>query len=506
MKKWILRQKPQCATDDKKDLVPFENAPVFSSLTCMSSHEIGKAHALGISPLLLYLLQLRDFEKECDIQDFLSPLLRNLASLELWPGVSEATNLIVKLLLEGKKFAVWGDYDVDGITSTALVLDVLEAHGFTAYSHIPERCSEGYGLNIPNIDMLHEKGVEVILTVDCGVSDFEAVTHAKNLGLTIIISDHHLAPDILPPADVICNPRMAQCPCPDLAGVGIVFFLMCAVNKSLQEHSGNKYDMRNVLDLVTLGTLADLVPLYGQNRILVKNGLLIIDQAKRPGLAALKTICNYDRAAKLSSGQIVFSLAPRINAAGRMEHAHLALELLRCSDYDKALTLAKALDELNVLRRKDEECIHEEAREQAKEQIAKGCFALVLYGSHWHQGIIGIVASRIVEEFYLPTLILCDGVSCIKGSGRSIKEFDLHEGLTKVAHLLLTFGGHPSAAGLSIEEKNLNTLRQEFNNVVQDYFKNIRPTATLSLDSAIDFATASNAIFLRELEYYSRLD
>ncbi len=496
----MLRQNLSSSVTQTTEAVAFESAQVFSSLTTMNSHEVGKAHALGVSPLLLHLLQIRGFMKESDIQAFLSPHLRLLAPLEQWPGLLQAADLIVKLLLEGKKFAVWGDYDVDGITSTTLVLDVLEAHGFSVLAHIPERYSEGYGLNIANIDMLAEKGVEAILTVDCGVSDYESVAHAKSLGLSIIVSDHHLPPEILPPADAICNPRMGECPCPDLAGVGITFFLMCAVNKALQEHSKVTFDMRKVLDLVAMGTLADMVALHGQNRILVKNGLLTIAEAKRPGLAALKTVCNFDRSAKLGGGQIVFSLAPRINAAGRMGHAHLALDLLRCSDFDLAVSLAKQLDELNIQRRKDEERIHEEARVQAREQVANGGLGLVLYGHDWHQGIIGIVASRIVEEFYRPTLILCDGMTGIKGSGRSVKEFDLHDGLTKLADLLENYGGHPLAAGLSIMPERLPELQLGFDKIAQEHFKDVAPIPSLSIDAIIDFSAASNAIFLRELE------
>ncbi len=500
MKKWILRENLTNSTIETANTYSFEDAEVFSSVTAMSSHEVGKAHALSISPLLLHILQLRNYIKESDIQAFLSPHLRLLAPLEAWAGLPQAAELLVKLLLEGKKIAVWGDYDVDGITSTTLVLDVLEAHGFSALAHIPERYSEGYGLNIANIEMLAEKGVDVILTVDCGVSDYESVAHAKKLGLSVIISDHHLPPEILPPADAICNPRMGECPCPDLAGVGITFFLMCAVNKALQKQSKVDFDMRKVLDLVAMGTLADMVALKGQNRVLVKNGLLTIAQAQRAGLAALKTICNFDRSAKLGGGQIVFSLAPRINAAGRMGHAHLALDLLRCKNFDDAVLLAKELDELNIQRRKDEERIHEEARTQAREQIEKGNVGLVLYGHDWHQGIIGIVASRIVEEFYRPTLILCDGMVGIKGSGRSVKEFDLHEGLTKLAHLLESYGGHPLAAGLSIQSENLEAFSRGFNEIVRENFQDNAPIPSLPIDVVIDFSAASNAIFLRELE------
>ncbi len=500
MKRWVLRN----GVANKEENVDISASltshtrQIFSVHSSVTSQEVGKANALGISSLLLHILQSRDISSEKTIQEYLDPALRSLAPLELWPGLMESATLITQKLVEGKKLAVWGDYDVDGITSTAVVLDVLSAHGYAALAHIPERYSEGYGLNIPYIEKLAQEGVDTIVTVDCGISDNEAISHAKNLGLTVIISDHHLPPEILPPADAICNPRMGECPCPDLAGVGVAFFLMCAVNKALKEHSGVSFDMRSVLDLVALGTLADVVNLQGQNRILVKNGLLTIGTALRPGLAALKSVCKFDIAAKLGAGQIVFSLAPRINAAGRMGRAQWALDLLRSVDYDTALPLAQKLDALNTERRKDEERIHQEAREQALAQ--KDSLSLVLYGKDWHQGIIGIVASRIVEEFYKPTLILCDGMSGIKGSGRSIREFHLHEGLSSIADILTGYGGHKLAAGLSLNAENLDALRVRFANVVQESLGDTLPLPSLTVDAIVDFSVASDAIFLRELE------
>jgi len=222
--------------------------------------------------------------------------------------------------------------------------------------------------------------------------------------MCVVISDHHLPPPELPNAHAICNPRLADCPCPQLAGVGVAFFLMSAINALLAPHTGARHDMRETLDLVALGTLADVVRLSGQNRILAKNGLLKIAQASRPGMAALKEVCGFHTAASLSGSQVVFSLAPRINAAGRLGQARLAFDLLCAEDYAKALILARALDDLNVQRRAEEERMYQEARAQAKERSS--AMGLVLYKPDWHSGIIGIVASRIVEDMYRPTLIL----------------------------------------------------------------------------------------------------
>ncbi len=492
MKDWIFRsENSSCTQELCKD-----NACTKQSVG--EPHE-DMADSLGVSSLLLKILKLRGITELKDAQEYLSPNLRLLAPPHVWPGVIESADVLVKALSEGKKLAVWGDYDVDGITSTCLVKDVLEAHGFSIITHIPDRGSEGYGLNASSIDKLADQGVDILLTVDCGISDCESIAYAKKIGMSVVISDHHLPPEILPPADAICNPRLAPCPCQNLAGVGVAFFLMCAVNAKLQEFTQKKYDMRDVLDLVALGTLADVVTLQGQNRILVKNGLLKITEATRIGIAALKRVCNYDAFAKLGAGQVVFTLAPRINAAGRMGSAKLALELLHANDMDSAMTLAKKLDTMNSERRKEEERVYEEARAEALAQSHRAGF--VLYSSGWHPGIIGIVASRIVDEFYRPTLILCDGINGgLKGSGRSIKEFHLHDSLSKLSDIFINYGGHKLAAGLSIATENLEELRTRFDNLARESLGDTMPKPSLTLDLTLDFSAASNAIFLDELD------
>ena len=385
----------------------------------------GLARELSISPLLLDILWRRGLDSPEELDAYLSARLPDLVPPSRWPQFPQAAEVISKGLLDGKKLAVWGDYDVDGITSSTLVLDVLEAHGLDALWHVPDRRSEGYGLNIPAIEELAAQGCGILLTVDCGISDMAAVARARELGMTVVVSDHHLPPPELPPADAICNPRLGpedDMPCPHLAGVGVAFFLMAAVNAALAPHTGRRFKMDRVLDLVALGTLADVMRLGGQNRILVRGGLDKLAEAARPGIAALKTVSGSDAAARLNAGQVVFRLAPRINAAGRMGAADTALQLLRSKDHVEALRLAQHLDALNTQRREEEERIWAAAREQAHRQLEQRQRpALVLYGGDWHPGIVGIVASRIVEEFYRPTIILCDDNNMMKGSGRSIR-------------------------------------------------------------------------------------
>lgn len=456
------------------------------------------AQQLEISAVLVDILRIRGCNTLEEMQVFLSPHLRLLAPLQEWPGVVEAADCLYACLTRGDAFLVWGDYDVDGITASSLVLDVLEGHGISARHHLPDRRSEGYGLNIPMLERFAAEGIKVLLTVDCGISDVEAITRARELGMTVVISDHHLPPAILPPANAICNPRLADCPCPQLAGVGVAFFLMAALNARLEAHSGVRFDMREVLDLVALGTLADVVRLAGQNRILVKNGLLKIATTTRPGMAALKVISGFNAAAHLGGGQVVFNLCPRINAAGRMGLAGLALELLRAKTHEAAAPLAQKLDQLNTDRRAEEERIQKEARLEALKYQDKA--SLVLYGKDWHPGVIGIVASRIVDEFYKPTLILCDDADSIKGSGRSVAEFDLHTGLTDIADLFLAYGGHKQAAGMRLERDKLDALRERFEQVVCDALGPKPLSPTVLLDGDLNFADASNLVFLQELE------
>lgn len=486
----------------------------------------GLAEDLGVTQVIAELLWRRGYESAQDMDRFLSPGLRHLAKPESIPGLAAAARALAQGLAAGMPFCVWGDYDVDGITSTALVRDFLtkrlgpEAAAKQIRHYLPNRVDDGYGLNKHGIERLAAEGVRLLLTVDCGISAVAEVARANELGMTVVISDHHLPPGELPRAEAICNPRL----CPgqagqsghtgllagepgcggacqgmcDLAGVGVAFMLMAGVNRLLP---GEPIDMRQFLDLVALGTIADVVALTGQNRILVKNGLLLIKEAKRPGIASLKVYSGYDRLADLGAGQIGFGLAPRINAAGRMADPQMALDLLLAPDLDTANPLASQLDALNAKRRSEEQAILDEALAQAGEQAAR--LGLVLAAEHWHPGVIGIVASRVVERTYKPVLMLTreegkDGAHW-KGSGRSVAEFDLHDGLAGMAHLFLGFGGHKQAAGLSMALDKLEELRQGFHLAVEAALGPQPLSPTLKLDRELGFGDISFTL-LKELE------
>ncbi|GFH62333.1 MAG: single-stranded-DNA-specific exonuclease RecJ [Candidatus Desulfovibrio kirbyi] len=463
------------------------------------------AERLCISPLLLDILWRRGLTDIRHIEGFLSPRLGALPPPDALPQVCHAVNVLIRELLAGKKLFVWGDYDVDGITATALVLDVLQTHDIAAFWHIPDRHAEGYGLNVPRIEALAAQGCGILLTVDCGVSDVEAVRRARDLGITVIVSDHHVPPSVLPDAHAYCNPGMwpdtlgEERHARNLAGVGVAFYLMAGVNAALASHTGKRHTMDSVLDLVALGTLADVMRLDVENRILVRGGLEVLSKAARPGVAALKKVSGMDAAAKLTGGQVIFRLAPRINAAGRMGQAGTALRLLRENDHVKAAALAEELNALNNKRREAEERIHEQARRQILEMTGQKA-GYVVYDADWNAGVVGIVASRIVEEFYLPTIVLCDDQGFVKGSGRSVHGFDLHAALEGVSQCLLGFGGHRMAAGLRLEKSRLEEFREAFEAAAFAVLGENPPAQSLLLECELTFAEASDLCFLKELE------
>lgn len=453
------------------------------------------AGKLGISERLCGLLWDRGLDSLAAMDVYLSPLLRHLAPLEDWPGVDAAARVLAHGLAAGKKLAVWGDYDVDGVTSTALVHQVLAGRGIAVTTYLPDRTGEGYGLNVAGVEALAAQGAGLLLTVDCGITDVAEVRRAKELGLTVVVCDHHLPGAELPPADAVLDPRLCDCPCADLAGVGTAFLLLAAVNRLLP--GPGPVDMREVLDLVAVGSIADVVKLTGQNRILVKNGLLKVAEARRPGLAALKEASGFSPTAALGAGQVGFSLAPRINAAGRLGSARDALDLMLARDHAAAAPLAKRLDELNGQRQHTEQAILNEALEQAKAKLDKP--GLVLFAPHWHAGVIGIVASRVVEAHYRPTLILTQDGERLKGSGRSTEEVDLHGAIAACAGLLAGFGGHRQAAGLSLAPENLEALEAAFCAAVVEQIGPEPLTPTLRLDGELPFSAVSFDL-LKELE------
>ncbi len=453
-----------------------------------------RAQELNISATLCRLLYQRGMTTYQDMHFFLSPGLRYLPALETWPRLQEGADVIASSVASGQKIAIWGDYDVDGITSTALLREFFAHRGIEPRCYLPHRVQDGYGLNTAGIETLAREGVQTLITVDCGVSDHCEISRAKELGMRVVLTDHHLPGKDLPDAHVIINPKSSGDQHNELSGVGTVFFLAAALNRTLP---GPSMDIRELLDLVALGTLADVVPLDSTNRILVKNGLLLLNQAQRPGIYALKEAAGFGGSDLLGAGEVGFGLAPRINAAGRLDDPSMALELLLCQDLEKARQIAGKLNRLNQQRKKTEDHILEQAREQVTRFTEDS--GLVLFDPDWHPGVLGIVASRLAEEFYRPCFVLTQEDGLIKGSGRSISGFNLYQGLCSLQSELSGFGGHKLAAGLSMSPEKLENFREEFKRVTREWLGPVPLKKELTLDGLLDFKTLTPE-FLQELE------
>jgi single-stranded-DNA-specific exonuclease len=352
----------------------------------------------------------------------------------------------------GKRICVHGDYDVDGICATALAVLTLRELGADVSWHLPSRFDEGYGVSAGTIARLAEEGVGLVLTVDCGITAVEEVAEAKALGLEVVVTDHHRAGETLPDCPVVAT-RPSEYPFPELCGTGVVHKLAEALGVDVSRH----------LDLVALATIADVVPLVDENRALAAAGLLALARTQKPGLQALMACAGVDPAA-VDAGSVGFRLAPRINAAGRLGHPGIALELLLTEDRAEAKRLANELERLNRDRQGVEERIVREAIARVEEwpEAQRRRRGYVLAGEDWHEGVIGIVASRLVERFHRPVVLIAGGDEGWKGSGRSIPSFDLHAALGACSEHLERFGGHRAAAGLSIRPENVAAFAEAF--------------------------------------------
>ncbi len=413
---------------------------------------------LEISPFVARVLIGRAYSLE-SARHFLDARLADLPDPFLLPDMEVAVTRLHAAIEMGEKIAVHGDYDVDGITGTVLLFAGLGAlGGHDIEYHIPSRLRDGYGLSAQALQEAAGKGTRVVVSVDCGVSAHAEADLAKEHGLDLIITDHHQPPPTLPNALAVINPQRqdSNFPFQNLAGVGVAFFLLVALRKRLRDAGWFvdrlEPDLRQYLDLVALGTIADLVPLQGINRTLTRHGLVLLEMGHRVGVRALKQVAGVK---EVSCSAVGFQLAPRLNAAGRMEDAGLGVELLLEQDMVRALNAARYLDQCNRERRKLEKQILQQAEAAVSAISADHTHSIVLAGEGWHPGVIGIVASRLVDRYYRPTvLIALDGDSG-KGSARSIRGYHLYQGLQACADHLAGFGGHEMAAGMSLSKDQL---------------------------------------------------
>ena len=406
-----------------------------------------------------------------------------------------AAGRVALALTQEEKIAVFGDYDVDGITATCLLTEFLRSLGGDCIPYIPGRLEEGYGLNPIAIRQLHSQGVKLIVTVDCGITAVEEAQLCKELGIDLVITDHHECKDRLPEAVAVVDPHRPDCGYPhkELSGVGVAFKLACALSGDQQQ------TLANYADLVCLGTVADVMLLRGENRVFVTRGLEAIRNTRRPGLKALMELAGCDRES-LTATAVGYTLAPRINAAGRMGQIDLALEMFLTHDPQHGADMAEALCELNKQRQNVESEIYAQAVDMLPEgQIPQ---AIVLADESWHQGVVGIVASRLAEEYCCPTFLICLDGQHGKGSSRSYSGFNLFGALAGLSHLLESYGGHELAAGFTIDRDQIPAFREAICRLAEDYYDDGTARTVLEADCAIkpELLTLHNVESLSQLE------
>jgi single-stranded-DNA-specific exonuclease len=427
------------------------------------------ARSLGLHPLTARVLAARGLAEPDAAERFLAARLADLPDPFRMKGMEAATARLLRAVEGGERIACYGDYDVDGVTSTALLAGFLRAAGAEVVTYTPHRLVEGYGLNATAVGKLATDGVRLIVSLDCGITSVEEVQAAARLGVETVVVDHHTVPVELPPAAAILNPHQPGCDYPSkhLAAVGVTFALALALRRRLRERgrwsdARPEPNLRQALDLVALGTIADVVPLTGANRILVRWGLEELRRSRRPGLRALKRVAGLAEGAPVAAGQVGFRLAPRINAAGRLDDAGRGVRLLLSEDEVAAAALAEELDRENRARQEIERQMLEEALADAGAAVDRGARGLVLHREGWHPGVVGIVAARVAERFHRPSVLVGVQGGTGKGSGRSIEGFHLHEALQACAGHLERFGGHRHAAGLTVATEALPAFREAF--------------------------------------------
>lgn len=448
----------------------------------------------NISELLAKILLNRGIKSDEEIKSFLYPKIEDLNDPFLLNDMEVAVDRILKAKENGEKITVYGDYDVDGITSIAILVKFLRELDVNIEYYLPSRLEEGYGLNNNALLKIKENGTSLLITVDCGISAYEEIEYAKEIGLEVIVTDHHECPEKLPDTFAIIDPKRPDSTYPFnfLAGVGVTFKLIQAISLKL-DLDRKRY--LKYLDIVCLGTVADIVPLINENRVIVKYGLMLVKETRNIGLRALIKISGYN---KIDSTLISFGLAPRMNACGRMGKADLALNLLLTNDINEAEKIAMELNDINKERQTVEKQIMEDAKTLIEKEKLYEDDVIVVGKEGWHHGVIGIVASKITELYYKPTILVCfeDGVG--KGSGRSVDGFDLHTALTNCMDDLLRFGGHEMAIGLTINQDSFENFRENINKYANDVI-NKDAVPTIKVDTEVNSEMVSLEK-LKELE------
>ena len=451
-------------------------------------------------PHFARILALRGISSIKEIEEFTNPSLDDLRDPFLMTDMGKAVERLKRALKTGERIMIMGDYDVDGVCGTALFMRVMSNLGVKVGYHVPDRFKEGYGVSRKGIDRAVEFGATLIVSVDSGITAIEETEYAVKKGMDVIITDHHEPRPVLPDATAVIDPKRDNCTYPfrELAGVGVMFKLLQAVYADVNM---NPDELFEELDLVALGTAADVVPLVDENRILTRFGIERMRNTANTGLAALMEVSGSSKG-KTNSNNIIFSLAPRLNAPGRLSSASKTVELLISENWLKALKIAEEIEEENTARRKMNDSVYKDAESMldGDEQymLDQG---IILASEKWHQGVIGIAASRLVEKYYLPTVLISLEGETGKGSARSIKEFDIIGAMSQCEDILDNYGGHKYAVGLSIQADRIEEFRERFLGIINNELSSGYPSPSFTIDSELDLSCVNNGMiqFLNKL-------
>lgn len=453
---------------------------------------------LQVDEIVATLLLQRGIETYEEAKSFFRPSLDDLHNPYLMKDMDKAVERIEKAIQNQENILVFGDYDVDGTTAVSLVSSYLKSFYPNVATYIPDRYNEGYGISYLGIDFADDNGFSLIIALDCGIKSIEHIAYAKEKGIDFIVCDHHRPGDELPNAIAVLDPKRADCnyPYKELCGCGVGFKLIQALGKNRNQ---DIEDLVPYLDLVATAIAADIVPITGENRVLAKFGLEVINASPRAGIIAL--IQNIKKKT-LTISDVVFIIAPRINAAGRIKHGNYAVELLTEFDLAQAIQFAADIETFNADRKDLDKQITKQALSQIIEKNEENRFSTVVYQEDWHKGVIGIVASRLVENYYRPTVVFTKSGEKLAASARSVKDFDIYNALEACAEHLEQFGGHMYAAGMTIKEENLQAFKQAFEEVVK---KTIHPdllTPEVSIDAEINLSDINPKLLriLRQFE------
>lgn len=450
-----------------------------------------------LNRLLSILLTNREITEETEITKFLNPKRSDFYDPFGMPDMEKAVERILKVIENKEQIIIYGDYDVDGITSVTVLKSFLEERGIQVNVYIPNRLNEGYGLNKTAMEEIAKQGNKLMITVDCGITAVEEVEYAKTFGIETIITDHHEPAEELPKAIAVVDAKRKdnKYECRNLAGVGVVFKLIQALSIKL---GLDPKEYLKYLDIVCVGTISDIVPLTDENRVIVKLGLKLVEQTKNLGLKEILQSCGYS---KINSTTISFGVAPRINACGRMGHQEEALNLLLSKEENEVKKLTQKINEYNKTRQEIEKNIYNEAIEQIEKEGNDNKNTIVVFGKGWHHGVIGIVSSKITELYFKPSILLCEEDGKCKGSGRSIPGFDLHEALMECNDTIDKFGGHAMAVGININKEKIEEFKEEFEKIAKEKeVDKIIPILNLDAEIKLDDVNKEMVDSLKELE------